>query len=75
MGVGIDACVRCRQTGSPWRNCLSSWLYLEKNSAIVHCSLGASAVFLMALQIVGPFSFTLSERTVLGYRRLTLHVD
>lgn len=23
----------------------------------------------------GPFSFTLSERMVLGYRRLTLHVD
>ena len=72
-GVGVDAC------GQSDRLSLEKvplvLAYLEKNNDTVRCSLGASAVFLMALRIVGPFPFTLSGRMVLGYRHLTLRVD
>lgn len=55
----------CRQAGWPWKNSPSPSLYLGGNKDIVHCSLGASAAFLAALHVVGPFSFTLAEGVVL----------
>lgn len=72
-GAGVDACVQSDRLSLEKVPLVLA--YLEKNNDTVHCSLGASAVFLMALRIVGPFSFTLSRRMALGYRHLTLRVD
>lgn len=49
---------------------LSVILALFGENNVIHCSLRASAVFLIALRTVGPFSQTLTERIGLGYYHL-----
>lgn len=66
-GVGVDACVETDGLSLERLSVILA-LFGEKQCRMLQPE--ASAVFLMALRMVGPFSLTLTERMGLGLWRL-----